>query len=94
VTEIRVNVVPGKVRKEQTGRILITEVEFDLIPMESAEETIEFETVGVRPVLESSHETKPGHARRHTSSSEPRAIVEETRRTGFLHRAAQWLRGR
>jgi hypothetical protein len=51
VTEIRINVTPGQRRREHVGRLVVTEVEFDLVPTESAKDSIKFETVEVRPAL-------------------------------------------
>jgi hypothetical protein len=51
MTEIRVNVTPGNRHAERVGRLVVTEVEFDLLPAESAENSIEFKTVEVQPSL-------------------------------------------
>lgn len=51
MTEIRINVTPGQRHTERVGRLVVTEAEFDLLPAESAENSIEFKTVEVHPAL-------------------------------------------
>jgi hypothetical protein len=84
VTEIRVNVVPGQVRRERVGRFVVTEAEFDLVPLESARESIEFETVAVRPMVAGSQRGEPRQARQYSPEADPDASLRpRTARVGI-----------
>jgi hypothetical protein len=91
VTEFRVNVNPGQTRRERIGRLVVTELEFDLVPMESAKESIEFETVEMRPAIKSSGLGDTSRSRRGQPIQRVEARTEAS--GSFLKRFFRFLRG-
>lgn len=92
MTEFRVNANPGQVRRQRIGRLVVTEAEFDLVPMESAEESIEFETVDVRPALNSSRLSNRSWPRADEAAPRVEARTDEASKS-LLTRLFRFLKG-